>query len=69
MAKVIFEFDPREDREALKQAQMAGGMYSVLVSFDEWLRVKIKHGGKDDWRGVRDELHALMIDDGVDLFD
>lgn len=68
--KVIYEFDPEEDRNKLAMHQMAEAMYSVLWDFDQALRNKWKYGEGDGakYAGIhREVLHSFMDEYSIDL--
>jgi len=42
--KIIFEFDPHEDKNELWMCRNASKMWNSLWTFRQWLRDRIKHG-------------------------
>ncbi|HRY32131.1 MAG TPA: hypothetical protein P5531_04095 [Bacteroidales bacterium] len=64
-AKILIIIDPTEIRRAMK----AGEALSLLFEFDQWLREEIKYRDKNEYTDVRDKLHSILDDRGINLDD
>ena len=70
MAKVIFEFDPIEDKEEMDTA-LNGWKWKALVwDLDQELRSKLKHSELTDEAyealdAIREKLHELKNESGL----
>ncbi len=69
-AKLIYDLEITEDKEALSLALKAHDLFFVLWELDQILRGYEKHGHnfKDDAvEKIREDLHNIMNDKGVDF--
>jgi len=69
IAKLEFNLDNADDREAHAIAVKAQDWYITVHEFDQWLRglTKYGEGGPVHSQDVRDKLHEIMADNGVSL--
>ena len=71
-ATLTFDLNDPDDAAAHRRAVNATAAYSVLSSMDEWLRVLAKHSAPELWpnvQGVREMLHAHMLDNNITFDD
>ncbi len=64
--KATLTFNLPEDEDYFNVASKGKELYFVLSDMDNWLRAQIKHHNKD-YQEVRDELHNLLDNWGVNL--
>ena len=67
--KAILEFDLDELKDVENHARMlkATDLCTCLWDIDQWLRAQIRHGNKNEYEPVRDKLHELMNENGINL--
>jgi hypothetical protein len=69
MPKVMTTFElPEEHHEFMDSYN--GFRWKLIVSeLDEWLRMKIKHGQREEFQEVRDHLYELVSNEGLHIWD
>jgi len=70
MVKVTTEYES-SDHEARREAQQilnAHEAHAALQDLNEWLRGQIKYGDRDELQEIRDYLHEVCNDRGIDLY-
>ena len=55
------------EREAIDRALRADAMASVLYEFDQWLRAEYKYRENEAAEPIRQQLHDMMIDAGLNV--
>ena len=71
-ATLSFDLDNEDDRYRFQLATHAMGYRDTLAELDEYLRSAVKYKDTKDWPdlyAVREELHRLMGEHGVTLYD
>lgn len=65
--KAILEFELPEDNQDFRLATKASAMYATLWELDQFLRVEIRYGGREELSEIRDKLIELMNDNHIDF--
>lgn len=68
----ILKFKLPEERDEFEVAQKAADYKIALFELDQWLRSRIKYHDlstehQDILQSVRDELHRITVDSGLDV--
>ena len=67
--KAILEFNLPEERQEHKTAIKGIDYYCALIDFEQWLRLKNKHGDKTkmDTKEVMDAFYEILDDINIRL--
>lgn len=64
--KATLEFNLPDDESQLELARRAPALLAAVRAIDEHLKWSVKSGAPDAVRSVRDRLHEILVDEGVD---
>lgn len=69
MPRGILTFELPEEEVEFKQASNAGALASVIWSFDQILRQRIKYQDENHLQEIRDKLYDVLNEHGINIDD
>ena len=69
MTKAILEFDLNDPDDAANHLRAISAMRLCMAisDFDDWLRAKIKHEGREDLEPVREAFNECLYDNAINM--